>query len=62
MLLKSNIQDLKKIFKSENLLYKEEECFCKSRHICGEECCYKDNTEGCNIKCQKELNHEFLIF
>lgn len=31
MLLKSNIKDLKKIINKENLLYKEEECYCYSQ-------------------------------
>jgi hypothetical protein len=38
--------------------HKESNCFCKSRHICGEECCYKNESKGCLIKCCKDLNHE----
>ena len=33
-------------------------CDCKSIHICGEDCCYKDYSIGCKIKCHLELNHE----
>ena len=33
-------------------------CDCKSIHMCGEDCCYKDYSIGCKIKCHLELNHE----
>ena len=38
--------------------HKEKNCYCKSIHICGENCCYKDYSIGCKIKCNLELNHE----
>ena len=38
--------------------HKEEQCFCKSRHICGQYCCYKGISTGCRTYCIKELNHE----
>ena len=36
----------------------EGECYCKSKHFCDKDCCYKKYSKGCKGKCNQEINHK----